>query len=78
MSERLTVKGIKKRLCDNCIEQKARIRTVLIGFDKDGNPLYERHKRKCHLRPVTSDGRECPYFKPRSHPHQVVGAGLDG
>ncbi len=60
---RTTLKELRQKLCTRCANFPRQMRTIPAGIDTEGHIVYKRWARKCHLKPVTKDGKECPYFK---------------
>jgi len=59
----MTIKETKQRLCSVCILAKERRWVSPVGVDEENHVIYKEHNTKCQLRPVTEDGKDCPYFK---------------
>ena len=59
----MTIKDLRQKLCTHCTEHLRKIRTFPVRIDDEGHIIYRRWARKCHLKPITQDVKECPYFK---------------
>jgi len=64
MGEEQVIKEVQGRLCSHCKWQRAHQFHTPLGYTEDGAIIYENQFSTCRLKPITEDGKDCPYFSP--------------
>ena len=59
----MTIKELKEKLCAKCSRYQRQPRTFAVSIDENDCIIYKKWASKCHLKPITEDGKECPYFQ---------------